>query len=358
MCRIINLYHCKVNPKRIGKKKSFNYANVVTRKIRGNEVADLQKRKERVAMLSVVSNSFLVLFKVIVGVAIGSVSIISEAIHSGVDLVAAIIAMFSVKTSSVPADDDHPFGHGKIENISGFVEALLIFIAAFWIIFEALKKLFSSHAIEHAGWGVGVMLFSSVVNFIVSQKLFQVGKEADSIALQADAWHLRTDVYTSAGVMVGLGIIWIGHEFFAAHNINWIDPVAAICVAFLIMHAAYELTVHSLRDLIDVKLPPEEENYIRNIISDNKRICGFHQLRTRKAGHVRFVEFHIKVDPQMSVFESHSITKILKRNIREKFTDCVITIHIEPCDGECTDVCEAGCLLPEGKRPKHLHHHE
>jgi len=317
-------------------------------------LTNLQQRKERVAMLSVASNSVLVLFKVIVGVLIGSVSIISEAIHSGMDLVAAVIAMFSVKTSSVPADDRHPFGHGKIENISGFVEALLIFVAAFWIIFEALKKLNSPKVMEFAEWGVAVMLFSSVVNYIVSRKLFQVGKEADSIALQADAWHLRTDVYTSAGVMAGLSIIWLGHKFFSNPNIHWIDPVAALFVAVFIMRAAYNLTVHSILDLLDVKLPPEEEDYIRGIISHQPVIYGFHQLRTRKAGHVRFVEFHIKVDPQMTVFDSHSITKTLKQNIRKKFTDCVITIHIEPCDGECSAVCEAGCLLPEGKRPRIL----
>jgi cation diffusion facilitator family transporter len=321
-------------------------------------VTNIQQKKERVAMLSVASNSFLVLFKVIAGFLIGSVSIMSEAIHSGVDLLAAIIAMFSVKTSSAPADSDHPFGHGKIENISGFVEALLIFIAAFWIIWEALKKLISSSAIEHAGWGVGVMLFSAVMNFIVSQKLFQVGKEADSIALQADAWHLRTDVYTSTGVMTGLGIIWIGHEFFSAHNINWIDPVAAICVAVLILHAAFKLTVNSIRDLMDVQLPPEEEGYIRDIISGETVIYGFHQLRTRKAGHIRFVEFHIKVNPQMSVHDSHDITRILKKNIRDKFPESTITIHIEPCDGECSEICIAGCLLPEDKRPRSLHHHK
>jgi cation diffusion facilitator family transporter len=312
---------------------------------------DIQQKKEQVAMLSVVSNSFLVIFKIIVGILIGSVSIISEAIHSGVDLLAAIIAMFSVKTSSIPADDHHPFGHGKIENISGVVEAVLIFVAAFWIIFEALKKLNSSQVIEFAGWGVAVMLFSSVVNYIVSRKLFQVGKEADSIALQADAWHLRTDVYTSAGVMAALGIIWLGHKFSPASDINWIDPVAAIFVAFLILYAAYNLTVHSIRDLLDVQLPPEEEDYIRGIISRQQAIYGFHHLRTRKAGHVRFVEFHIKVDPQMSVFESHSITKILKKNIKQKFPDSNINIHIEPCDGECSDICVAGCLLPEWKRP-------
>lgn len=313
----------------------------------------LQQRKERVAKLSVASNSFLVVFKVIVGVAIGSVSIISEAIHSGVDLLAAVIAMFSVKTSSVPADEQHPFGHGKIENISGFVEALLIFAAAFWIIFEALKKLNAPEVMENPEWGVGVMLFSAVMNFIVSQKLFEVGREADSIALQADAWHLRTDVYTSAGVMGALGVIWLGHKFFPDPNIHWIDPVAAICVALLILRAAYELTVNSLRDLVDVQLPPEEENFIRDIISREHAVYGFHQLRTRKAGHVRFVEFHIKVDPCMSVQESHGITKTLKKQIREKFSDCVITIHIEPCDGDCTVMCASGCLLPADKRPKH-----
>jgi cation diffusion facilitator family transporter len=317
-------------------------------------VTDIQQKKERVAMLSVASNSFLVLFKVIVGVVIGSVSIISEAIHSGMDLLASIIAMFSVKTSSVPADDRHPFGHGKIENISGFVEALLIFVAAFWIVFEALKKLTSPQVMENAGWGVGVMLFSSVMNFIVSRKLFQVGKEADSIALQADAWHLRTDVYTSAGVMAGLSVIWLGHRFFPDPNIHWIDPAAAIFVAVLILHAAYELTVNSIRDLMDVQLPSEEEQYIRDIIIHHPGICGFHQLRTRKAGHVRFVEFHVKVDPQMTVHDSHNITKILKKNIRDKFTDCVITIHTEPCDGECEDICAAGCLLPAEKKPRSL----
>ncbi|MGP8153616.1 MAG: cation diffusion facilitator family transporter [Smithella sp.] len=295
-------------------------------------MTNLQQRKERVAILSVVSNSSLVLFKIIVGVFTGSVSIISEAMHSGIDLLAAVISMFSVKTSSVPADDSHPFGHGKIENISGFVEALLIFIAAFWLLFEALKKLLFSQVIEHAGWGVVVMLFSSVVNYIVSQKLFHVAKETDSIALQADAWHLRTDVYTSAGVMAGLWIIWIGHKFFPAQNINWIDPVAAMFVTVLILRAAYKLTVNSIRDLIDVKLPPEEEDYIRDIIIHQPAINSFHQLRTRRAGNVRFIEFHITVAQQMTVLDSHNITKILEQNIKKKFPDCLITIHIEPCE--------------------------
>jgi len=108
-----------------------------------------------------------------------------------------------------------------------------------------------------------------------------------------------------------------------------------------------------MRDLMDVQLPPEEEGYVRNIISRETVIYGFHQLRTRKACHIRFVEFHIKVNPQMSVHDSHDITRILKKNIRDKFPESTITIHIEPCDGECSDICIAGCLLPEDKRPRH-----
>lgn len=314
-------------------------------------MTSIQHRKERVATLSVASNSILVVFKVIVGTLIGSVSIISEAIHSGMDLLAAIIAMFSVKKSHLPADDIHPFGHGKVESISGLVEAILIFVAAFWIIFEALKKLASAQEVASPGWGVAVMFVSAALNFFVSQRLFAVGKEADSIALTADAWHLRTDVFTSAGVMVSLGIIWLSHFFFIDPRIHWLDPVAAVFVAVFILKAAYDLTSQALSDLMDVKLPPDEEGWIRDAITDRKpEIHGFHQLRTRKAGNFRFIEFHIKVDPQMTVDTSHGITRELKHAIMEKFPASTVTIHIEPCDGNCTEICLAGCLLPAARR--------
>ncbi|HOX14662.1 MAG TPA: cation diffusion facilitator family transporter [Smithellaceae bacterium] len=314
-------------------------------------MASIQKRKERVAMLSVASNSTLVVFKIIVGTLIGSVSIISEAIHSGMDLLAAIIAMFSVKKSYLPADDAHPFGHGKVESISGLIEAFLIFIAAFWIIFEAFKKLTSAQEVESPGWGVAVMFLSASLNFFVSQRLFAVGKEADSIALQADAWHLRTDVYTSVGVMVSLGIIWLSHYFFADPRIHWLDPIAAIFVAVFILKAAYDLTSQALGDLMDVKLPPDEEGWIRDVIAGRKsEIHGYHQLRTRKAGNFRFIEFHLKVDPKMTVDASHGITRDLKHVIMDKFPAATVTIHIEPCDGNCTEICATGCLLTEAQR--------
>lgn len=312
----------------------------------------VQKRKERVAILSVMSNSLLVVFKLIVGILIGSVAIISEAVHSTMDLLAAIIALFSVKKSHLPADDGHPFGHGKAESLSGFVEASLIFVAAAWIIFEAVKKLVSSQQLETPGWGVAVMLFSAAMNYVVSSKLFKVGCETDSIALEADAWHLRTDVYTSLGVMLSLLIIWIGHYFWADVNLYWLDPVAAIFIAMLILKAAYDLTMKALNDLMDVKLPSDEEDWIRKIIADHQPdISGFHKLKTRKAGNFRFVEFHIKVNPQMSVASSHEITRNLKITIFNKWPNATINIHIEPCDGKCTDECVAGCFLEKEKRP-------
>src|SRR5512140_2013178 len=196
---------------------------------------DAQKRKERVALLSVLSNTTLVVMKLIVGLWIGSVAVISEAIHSGVDLTAAVIALFSVKTSSLPADGKHPFGHGKIENISGTVEALLIFIAAGWIIWESVAKLLLPWPVTTVGWGVAVMFISAVANSVVARKRFRVGKETDSVALIADGWHLRTDVYTSAGVMAGLAVIWIGESLFPDVELHWLDPVAAIGVALLII---------------------------------------------------------------------------------------------------------------------------
>lgn len=308
-------------------------------------------QKSSVAMFSVISNSILVILKLAVGLMIGSVSVISEAIHSSVDLLAAIIALFAVRTSDKPADHGHPFGHGKVENISGTIEALLIFLAAGWIISEAVKKLMNPEPLEEVGWGIVVMLIASLVNILVSQKLFQVGKETDSVALQADAWHLRTDVFTSAGVLAGLLIIWVGKIAYPNSDLWFIDPIIAIAVALMIIKAAFKLTVESARDLLDVSLPPDEEAHIRKDISEfSPDVRAFHRFRTRKSGSHRFVEFHMFVDPGMSVEESHRITEKLTCSIREQYPYSTVTIHIEPCDGECTTKCSGDCLLNDQDR--------
>jgi cation diffusion facilitator family transporter len=313
--------------------------------------AEKNRRKSNVALLSVISNSSLVILKLIVGTMIGSVSVISEAIHSGVDLLAAIIALFAVKKSGKPADENHPFGHGKVENISGTVEALLIFLAAGWIIFEAIKKLRNPEPLDDAWLGVAVMLISVMANFVVSNNLFKVGKETDSIALMADAWHLRTDVYTSLGVFAGLVVIFAGRIILPGVDLRWVDPMAAIGVAFLIIRAAYHLTVESARDLVDVGLPPEEVEDVRRHISVfAPTIRGFHRLRTRKAGASRFVEFHIRVDPSMSVDESHRIADMITCSIKQHYPGTNVTIHIEPCNCALAKEGSCGCLLSEQEK--------
>jgi cation diffusion facilitator family transporter len=310
-------------------------------------------RKTRVATLSVASNSILVLIKFIVGITIGSVSIISEAIHSGVDLLAAVIALFSVRTSGIPADKQHPWGHGKIENISGTVEAILIFLAAAWIIYEAIHKLMNPSVVGETSLGVIVMLISVLVNIFVSHNLFKVGKETDSVALMADAWHLRTDVYTSGGVMIGMTALFIDDLIKLPFNLHWVDPVAAMVVALMIIKAAFQLTKESAKDLMDVGLPPSETNWIHElVIMHRPQVLGFHQLRTRKAGHFRFVEFHLMVDPYMTVEASHDITDDLSMHISEHFPDTSVTIHVEPCNGNCIPKCVEGCFLNETERRK------
>jgi len=311
-----------------------------------SRIEDINKRKAGVALLSVISNTTLVLLKILVGLTIGSVSVISEAIHSGVDLLAALIALLAVRMAGKPADQDHPFGHYKAENISGTLEALLIFVAAGWIIFEALRKLMNPEPMESPSWGVAVMLISSAVNLGVSHRLFSVGKETSSLALQADAWHLRTDVYTSLGVMLGLAVIWIGEMLFPAVNLHWVDPLVAVGVALLIIKAAYRLTRESAQDLMDMSLPPEEEDCIRkHIMAFAPTVRGFHRLRTRKAGACRFVEFHVRVDAAMSVDESHRISDMIADAIKHHFPGTTVTIHIEPCNCALAQDETCGCLL-------------
>lgn len=319
--------------------------------IMGNGIEDRDRRKKNVALLSVFSNTSLVFLKIIVGMMIGSVSVISEAVHSGVDLIAAVIAFFAVKTSAKPADEDHPFGHGKVENISGTVEALLILIAAGWIIYEAIGRLRNPVPLDEPALGLAVMLVSVAANIFVSRKLFIVGEETDSVALKADAWHLRTDVYTSLGVLTGLLIIVLGGYISPSTNLQWVDPIAAIVVALHIARTSYHLILESARDLIDFGLPNDEiEEVRRHIAAFAPTVRGIHRLRTRKAGGNRFVEFHLRVDSSMSVDESHRITDMIACAIKQHYPGTTVTIHIEPCNCAKATAGSCGCLLSEEAR--------
>ncbi len=295
------------------------------------------------ASISVVSNTLLVVLKIVSGIMIGSVAVISEAIHSAVDLIAALIALFAVKTAAKPPDRDHPYGHGKYENVSGTIEALLIFVAAAWIIYEAVGRLLHPRPLDAPLAGMIVMAASALVNIVVSEILFRVSKAHDSIALEADAWHLRTDVYTSVGVFAGLAVIMAHETWFPQVNLDWVDPMAAILVAMLIFRAAYHLTVQSARDLTDASLPPDEEKWIcQCMVAMAPRVMGFHKLRTRKAGAQRFVDVHMLVAPEMSVAQAHGLADELVEQVKSRFPRSTVAVHIEPGDGpgdfDCGDL--------------------
>ena len=308
---------------------------------------EVHARKAAVAALSIVSNATLVVFKLIAGLLMGSVSVLSEAIHSAVDLIASLVAFVSVRSAAKPADRKHPFGHGKFENLSGAIEALLIFLAAAWIIREAVHKLGHPQPLEVPGVGAALMLLSAALNWGVSRRLFRIGRETESIALTADAWHLMTDVYTSVGVMIGLGIIWINQLLGLGWRVAWVDPVAALCVACLILKAAWDLTLQSVHDLLDASLPAEEQAWIREqVVAHAPAVRGMHGLRTRKGGAERFVEFHLIVAKEMNIGAAHDLSEAIEQAIEGRFPATHVSIHMEPCQQPCSPRCLKGCLAP------------
>jgi cation diffusion facilitator family transporter len=328
-------------------------------RISGGSLGHVSNKKTQTAVLSVGSNTLLIILKVVVGLVTGSVAVLSEAIHSGIDLVAALIAFFAVRMSSQAADDDHPYGHGKVENISGTVEALLIFAAAAWIIYEAVRKLMDPEPIDMPVWGAAVMFVSALVNTFVSRRLHKVAKETDSVALQADAWHLRTDVYTSIGVMLGMLVILIVRFAAPGADIDWIDPTIAIIVALMIMKAAWDLTREAARDLLDVRLPDEDVEWISDYVFKTwPAVRSFHRLRTRKAGSNRFIDFHLVVEDTMSVREAHALSDEIVVAIKQRLPDSRVQIHVEPCDFECPQSCASGCEVPsEEREAQQAEHH-
>jgi cation diffusion facilitator family transporter len=277
--------------------------------------------KTRTARLSVISNSLLIAMKLAAGIISGSVSIISEAIHSSLDLVAAIIAFFAVKISGTPADDRHPFGHGKVENVSGVIEALLIFVASGWIVFEAVDRFINPGETGALGLGVLVMAISAVVNTLVSRRLYKVARQTDSVALEADALHLKTDVITSAGVALGLALIWIT---------GWhvLDPIIAIGVAIIIIYESWMLFRKAFSPLLDTSLSPSEMKKLTGLLEEMN--IDYHDLKTRAAGHQRFVEFHLDVPPHETIETIHRQCDIIEERLEREFTDINVIIHPEP----------------------------
>jgi cation diffusion facilitator family transporter len=283
--------------------------------------------KERAAWLSIVSNSLLIALKIAAGVITGSVAIITEAVHSSVDLVASFIAFFSVRKADEPADESHPYGHEKVENLAAAFEGLLIVLGAAIIIFEAIKKLTETPHVEKLGVGIGVIGFSAVVNLFVSAFLYRRARETDSPALEGDAAHLRTDAVTSIGVLVALALV-------AITGVNALDPIAALVVAVAIVFSGVRLITRSSRVLVDEALPDEEMHGVAEAIRSvgAPEVIGFHKIRARRGGSRRYVDLHVQFRRGTSLERAHDVSHLLQAAIRDRLGDADVLIHLEPED--------------------------
>ncbi|UCH51505.1 MAG: cation transporter [Chloroflexota bacterium] len=273
----------------------------------------------------------LIAFKVVVGVITGSISVIAQAVDSFLDLLAIVITFFAVIIATKPADENHPFGHGKVENIAAITQAMLIFSAGGLIIYSAVRRITTGAAIELTEAGIGVMLVSIIASIFLSRHLLRVSRANDSIALEASARNIAADVYSAAGVLVGLVVIRFT-------RLSIIDPIIALLVSLIILKAAYDVLRKSFGGLIDVKLPEAEENVIRSAIMEHAgELVDFHELRTRKAGSQRYIDLHLVMPKDISVEEAHRMCDHLEQDIEGKLQQASVTIHVEPCSEECEE---------------------
>ena len=288
--------------------------------------------KKLAAVLSITSNAVIIILKFVAGIISGSISIISEAIHSLSDCLASVLTFFAVIKSSEPADRDHPFGHGKYEDMSGFIEGGLIIFAALYIIYESGKKLFMLELPEvDTTLGIGVMLFAVAANLFVSHILFKVAKKSNSISLFFFFLHLRTDIYSSLGVMAGLILIKLT-------GIYILDPIIAILVALFILKAGFSISKATLNNLLDGSLPPEDLKTIEDIINscNNNCILGIRNLKARRCGPSTDIELTMIFPPQMAILDCHNICDDVETLIRQKLGHVTIMIHAEPECAKCS----------------------
>ncbi len=281
--------------------------------------------KSSAAILSVVSNSLLIGLKIAAGVITGSIAIITEAVHSSIDLVASVIALISVRKADVPADEEHPYGHEKVENLAAVIEGMLIVVGAGIIIFEATRRLVVGSSVELPGIGIAVIAFSALANAGVSRLLYRRARSSDSAALEGDAAHLRTDALTSLGVLAGLALVAItGASVF--------DPIAALLVAFAIIVSGIRILTRSSRVLVDEAPSAEELDLIEEAIEGARpeEMVGYHKLRARQAGPRRHVDLHVQFRSGITLERAHQLTHQLRDAIEAEIPGADVLIHAEP----------------------------
>jgi cation diffusion facilitator family transporter len=286
------------------------------------QLINLKEEKSRVAFFSVLAAIALTSFKLIVGITTNSLGILSEALHSGLDLIAAVITLFAVRIAYMPADKTHNYGHGKVENLSALVETLLLLITCFWIIYEAINRLTTGKTeIDINFWSFLVVIVSIVIDFSRSRALSRVAKKHNSQALEADALHFSTDIWSSSVVFIGL--------IFASFGFFFADPIAALFVAIIVIYVSYKLGKKAIDALLD-KTPEEAVSKIETVLKSAIGITRFHDLRVRTMGAETLVEINIHVTPGITIEKAHQISHDVEHEIMKAIERCEVHIHIEP----------------------------
>ena len=293
--------------------------------------------KSGAARLSALVVISLIILKTVVGVITGSLSIIAQAVDSFLDLFAVGITFIAVHIAAKPADSEHPFGHGKAENIAAIVQATLIFLAGGIIIYSAIRRFGAADPLELTEAGIAVMAVSIIASIFLSRHLRKVARQEDSMALEANAHNIAVDVYSAAAVLVGLILVRIT-------GFDIIDDILALCVALLILKVGVDVLRKSFEGLVDVKLPEEEEESIKAAITEHfgDQVIEFHNLRTRKSGSQRYIDMHLVMPRHISLEEAHNMCDHLEKDMKQRLLRTDITIHVEPCDSKC-ETCP---LLP------------
>jgi cation diffusion facilitator family transporter len=283
------------------------------------------RTKSGAAALSIASNALLIAIKLAAGAITGSIAIVTEAVHSLIDLVASVVAFVSVRKADEPADAEHPYGHEKVESLAATIEGLLILVGAGIIVYEATRRLVVGADVESLGVGIAVMGFSVLANLVVSTVLSRQAKEHDSPALEGDAAHLRTDAMTSAGVLVGLGLVQVtGNSAF--------DSITALFVAAAIVVAGIRIVRRSSGVLVDEALPGEEMDRIEAAIAAARtpEVAGYHKLRARRAGSRRYIDLHVQYRSGTSLERAHELAHAMRDAIESDIPRAEVMIHAEP----------------------------
>ncbi len=283
------------------------------------------KTKSGAAALSIASNSILIALKLAAGAITGSIAIITEAVHSLIDLVASVIAFVSVRKADEPADEEHPYGHEKVENLAATIEGILILVGAAVIVYEATHRLAVGASVESLGVGIAVMGFSVLANLAVSGVLYRQARAHESPALEGDAAHLRTDALTSAGVLLGLGLVQLT-------GIDAFDSITALIVAAAIVSAGISIIRRSSGVLVDETLPDAEMDRIEQAIATARtpEVAGYHKLRARRAGRRRHIDFHVQYRSGTTLERAHELAHEMRDSIEAEIPQAEVLIHAEP----------------------------